>query len=339
MHVRRELLRRCLTAARFVLVFAALFAGWAAAQQPVRVYAIINEDDVRLLAEMFEEATGIPVEYLRASTGELVSRVMAEAGNAQADVLLGGPSSQYIALDEAGALLAYRSPLAEALPPEATDPEGAWTGFYLTALGIGVNEARYGELYGDKPLPQTWDDLIDPTYDGEIVLTDPASSSTAYLFVQNQLQRLGWDDGWAYLEALAPLVGQFPASGGAPPQLVGAGEYAIGVAYVHALERYRIDGFPISSIVPPDTVGEVGSLAIIAGGPNPDGAKAFVDFVLSAEVQSAFSAQSHTTPLNPDAVLPEGYPSPSDFDLIDYDAELAGEQRDDVLLRWQQVVD
>ena len=333
------LLRRFSIGARFALAAAIMAVGWATAQDPVRVYAIINEDDARLLAEMFEEATGIPVEYLRASTGELVSRVMAEAGNAQADILLGGPSSQYIALEEAGALEAYRSPLADSLPPEAADPDGYWTGFYLTALGIGVNESRYQELFGDKALPQTWDDLVDPDYDGEIVLTDPTASSTAYLFVQNQLQRLGWEEGWAYLESLAPLVGQFPPSGGAPPQLVGAGEYAIGVAYVHALERYRIDGFPISTVVPPETVGEVGSLAIIAGGPNPDGARAFVDFVLSAEAQSAFAAQSHTTPLNPDAVLPEGYPSPTDFDLIEYDAELAGEQRDEVLLRWQQVVD
>lgn len=337
--MRQDIRRWCVSAARFVLLTATLFGGWAAAQGTVRVYAIINEDDVRLLAEMFEEATGIHVEYLRASTGELVSRVMAETGNAQADILLGGPSSQYIALAEAGALAPYRSPLAEGLSAQEADPEGTWTGFYLTALGIGVNEARYAELFGDKPLPQTWDDLVDEAYDGEIVLTDPTASSTAYLFVQNQLQRLGWEDGWSYLERLAPLVGQFPASGGAPPQLVGAGEYAIGVAYVHALARYRADGFPITAIVPPDTVGEVGALAIIADSPNPEGARAFVDFVLSAETQTAFAAQSFTTPLNPDAEVAEGAPPRNSFDMIEYDAELAGDQRDEVLLRWQQVVD
>src|SRR5690606_14965259 len=135
------------------------------------------------------------------------------------------------------------------------------------------------------------------------------------------------------------LVGQFPPSGGAPPQLVGAGEYAIGVAYVHALARYRADGFPVSTVVPPDTVGEVGALAIIANGPNPEGARAFVDFVLSAEAQTAFAAQSFTTPLNPDAAVPEGAPPRDSFDMIDYDAELAGEQRDEGLLRWQQGVD
>lgn len=337
--MRQDIRRWYVSAARCALVAATLFGGLAAAQGTVRVYAIINEDDVRLLADMFEEATGIHVEYLRASTGELVSRVMAEAGNPQADILLGGPSSQYIALAEAGALAPYRSPLAEGLSAQEADPAGTWTGFYLTALGIGVNEARYAELFGDKALPQTWDDLIDEAYDGEIVLTDPTASSTAYLFVQNQLQRLGWEDGWDYLERLAPLVGQFPASGGAPPQLVGAGEYAIGVAYVHALARYRADGFPITAIVPPDTVGEVGALAIIAGGPNPEGARAFVDFVLSAEAQTAFAAQSYTTPLNPDAEAAEGAPPRNSFDMIEYDAETAGEQRDEVLLRWQQVVD
>ena len=316
-----------------------LAPGVAAAQGEVRVYAVINEDDARLLAEMFTAETGIRVSVLRASTGELVSRVIAEAGNPQADVLLGGPSAQHIAIAETGALAAYVPPAAAALPAHAKSDEGFWTGFYVTALGIGVNLERFEERFPTTPLPATWDDLLNPEFAGEIVLTDPVASSTAYLFVQAQLQRLGWDAGWEYLERLAPLVGQFPPSGGAPPQLVGAGEYAIGVAYVHALARYRADGFPVSTVVPPDTVGEVGALAIIANGPNPEGARAFVDFVLSAEAQTAFAAQSFTTPLNPDAAVPEGAPPRDSFDMIDYDAELAGEQRDEVLLRWQQVVD
>lgn len=328
-----------LIVALFVTSVLAFVATSASAQEVVRVYAVINEDDVRLLADMFTAQTGIEVDFLRASTGELVSRVIAEAAAPQADVLLGGPSGQFIAIAEEGALEPYLSPAVAGLPEYAYDPDGYWTGFYLTALGIGINEERFTEQFGDTPFPATWDDLLNPAFDGEIVLTDPVASSTAYLFVQTQLQRLGWDDGWAYLEALTPLVGQFPQSGGAPPQLVGTGEYAIGVAYVHALTRYRTDGFPVTSIVPPDTAGEVGSVGVIAGGPNPENAKAFVDFVLSAEAQEAFSAQSFTTPLNPRAEAPEGAPSFEAFDFIDYDAGVAGEQRDEVLLRWQQVVD
>src|SRR5690625_2135717 len=214
--------------------FAVLLPSLAAAQGEVRVYAVINEDDVRMLAERFEAETGIRVSYLRASTGELVSRVISEAGAPQADVLLGGPSAQHIAIAETGALAAYRSPAAEGLPAYAVSEEGYWTGFYLTALGIGVNLERFEQRFPGVELPANWEDLLNPAFEGEIVMTDPLSSSTAYLFVQAQLQRLGWEAGWEYLEALAALVGQFPASGGAPPQLVGTGEYAIGVAYVHA---------------------------------------------------------------------------------------------------------
>ncbi len=328
--------------ARLALLLAAalvLLPGVALAQGEVRVYAVINDDDVRLLAEMFEAETGVRVNYLRASTGELVSRVIAEAGAPQADVLLGGPSAQHIAIAETGALAVFHPEGAAGLPAYAVSDEGYWTGFYLTALGIGVNLERFEQRFPNEELPATWDDLLNPAFDGEIVMTDPVSSSTAYLFVQAQLQRLGWEAGWEYLEALASLVGQFPASGGAPPQLVGTGEYAIGVAYVHALARYRNDGFPVSTIVPPATAGEVGSVSVIAGGPNPENARRFVEFVLSAKAQEAFSAQSFTTPLNPQAALPEGANTFAEFDLIDYDAELAGEQRDEVLLLWQQVVD
>lgn len=334
----RRAARRASALARVIVLAAFSLLATAFAQGEVRVYSVINEDDVKLLAELFTAETGIQVTYLRAATGELVSRVIAEKGAPQADVLLGGPSSQHIAIADTGALAQYSPAAAETLPAYAVSPEGYWTGFYLTALGIGVNEERFHRLYPDKPFPATWDDLLDPAFKGEIVMTDPVASSTAYLFVQTQLQRLGWDAGWAYLEALAPLVGQFPASGGAPPQLVGTGEYAIGVAYTHALARYRHDGFPVSTIVPPATAGEVGAVSIIAGGPNPDNARRFVDFVLSAKAEAAFSAQSLTTPLNPEVTLPEGANTFADFDFIDYDAKLAGDQRDEVLLRWQQVV-
>ena len=71
---------------------------------------------MRLLAEMFEAETGIRVNYLRASTGELVSRVIAEAGAPQADVLLGGPSAQHIAIAETGALAVFHPEGAAACP-------------------------------------------------------------------------------------------------------------------------------------------------------------------------------------------------------------------------------
>jgi iron(III) transport system substrate-binding protein len=309
-----------------------------AGEKELFIYSIVNQEESQLFADLFKQKTGVQVSFLRASTGELVNRVIAEKGGPKADILLGGPSSLHISAADAGALAAYRSPAAAQLPAYAKDPAGYWTGFYVTVLGIGVNEERFKQKFGSTPLPATWDDLANPKFKGEIVLTDPAASSTAYLFVQTQLQRLGWDAGWAYLAKLAPLVGQFPSSGGAPPQLVGTGEYAIGVAYIHALATYREKGFPLRTIVPPKTSGELGAVSVIAGGPDPVNARRFVDFVLSSEAQAAFVKLSLTAPLNPAVALPAGAPGVKDIDLIDYDAKLAGDQRDKVLAQWKSIV-
>ena len=74
--------------------------------------------------------------YLRATTGELVNRVISEKDNPQADVLLGGATSYHILADEAGALEKYASPLAEKIPEYAKSKNGTWTGFCVLTLGI-----------------------------------------------------------------------------------------------------------------------------------------------------------------------------------------------------------
>ena len=155
----------------------------------LKIYSIIHEEETLALTDLFTKRTGIPAAFLRASTGELVNRVIVEKNNPQSDILLGGASSYHIQADNEGALEPYSSPLAKNLPPYAVASDGAWTGFCVLTLGIGINESRYREKFADIPEPKTWEDLLNPAYKGEIVMTNPVASSTAYLFVQNQLQR------------------------------------------------------------------------------------------------------------------------------------------------------
>jgi iron(III) transport system substrate-binding protein len=324
------------------LATVALLAGGsqpAHAQGTLLVYSILQEQDAEVLTRLFREQTGVDVQTIRGSGGEIVARVIAEGGAPRADVVLGGASNLHIAMANEGVLAPYRSPAQTYLEGSTFDPEGLWTGFYLTALGIGINADRYRQRYGDRPLPATWEDLLAPEFEGEIVMTDPVASSTAYLFVQTQLQRLGWDAGWAYLEAMAPLVGQFPTSGSAPPRMVGAGEYIFGVAFVHSLSSTIQQGFPVTLVVPPGTGGEAGSVSIIANGPNPENARRFIDFMMSVEAQQVFTDQSLTTPLHPDVVLPAAAIPRASIDMIDFDAALAGSQREETLRRWEATRD
>lgn len=304
----------------------------------LKVYSIIHEEETLALTNLFTEKTGIPVNFLRATTGELVNRVITEKDNPQADVLLGGASSYHIKASKEGALEPYKSPLAKDLPSYAVAQDNTWTGFCVLTLGIGINDERYAKLFPDIPRPQSWEDLLNPAYKGEIVLTNPVASSTAYLFVQNQLQRLGWDKGWDYLLTLAPLVGQFPDSGSAPAKLIGTGEYSLGVSYIHALAKYRAEGFKVSMIAPENTVGDVDCISIMKNTKNLKAAQKFVDFMLSTEAQELMSSIDFTIPVNPDAKGAEGSIPVSTLELIDYDVKKASEQKDEVLKKWTEEV-
>lgn len=322
-----------------LFVVATHLSTGARAQGDLLVYSILQEQDAEVITRLFREQTGINVQTIRASGGETVARVIAERNAPRADIVLGGASNLHIAMANEGVLEPYRPSGGDYLDAGQFDAEGYWTGFYLTALGIGINEQRYRQQYGDRALPETWEDLLDPAFRGEIVMTDPVASSTAYLFLQTQLQRLGWDAGWDYLEQLAPLVGQFPTSGSAPPRMVGTGEYIFGIAFVHSLSSTIEQGFPVTLVVPPGTGGEAGSTSIIRGGPNPENARRFADFMMSVEAQQVFTDQSLTTPLNPGVVLPAAAIPRDQIEMIDFDASLAGAQREETLRRWESIVE
>ncbi|MDR1902962.1 MAG: ABC transporter substrate-binding protein [Treponema sp.] len=330
---------------KFVLIFFAIFAASllpakamreGADQGEVRIYSVVNEDETKALADLFTQETGIKVSYLRAATGEIINRVIAEKNAPQADVLLGGAESLHISAAKAGALDPYTSAHAASLPAYTYAKDGTWTGFCVLTLGIGVNEQRFREKFPGKAYPASWDDLADPAYKGELIFTDPVKSSTGYLFLQSQLQGRGQDLGWDYFRKITPLAAQLPASGGAPPQLIGRGEYAVCVAYVHALELYSSQGFPVKIIIPAKTVGEVDAVSVIKGGVNRTNAQRFVDFMLSKPAQELFTSLSHTIPVNPEAKASGSAVSAQTIDLLNYDSELAGSERDAVLQQWER---
>lgn len=328
---------RILFTAMSIVAFSILFLS-CGKKSELRIYSIIHDEETLALTELFTKKTGIPVSYLRATTGELVNRVIAEKENPQADILLGGATNYHIQADKAGALENYVSPAAKNIPSYARSENGTWTGFCVLTLGIGINAKRFAQKFPGMEYPKTWDDLANPAFKGEIILTNPVASSTAYLFVQNQLQRLGWDKGWEYLLKLAPLVGQFPDSGSTPAKLVGSGEYALGVSYLHALSKYASQGFSVQLVAPPKSVGDVDCISVLKNSKNLAAAKKFVDFMLSSEAQELMSSIDFTIPVNPDAKAAEGSISVTQIDLIEYDAKLAASQKKEVLEKWSKEV-
>ena len=72
------------------------------------VYTAFPESEVIYYFNKFEEETGIKVNYVRLSAGEMLTRVEAEKDNPQATLMFGGSTDNYIAAVDKGLLEAYQ---------------------------------------------------------------------------------------------------------------------------------------------------------------------------------------------------------------------------------------
>ncbi len=283
-----------------------LFAQGAAEEnQELTVYTGMLEEHGAIVCQAFEKATGIKTNYVRMSGGEIFARIKAEKENPQASVWYGGGSLTFIEADKEGLLEHYISPEAADFPQQFKDPNGAWYGIYSGYLGF----------YGDKEwldengleLPKTWNDLLNPAFEGEIVMAHPGSSSTAYNALVTVLQLMGEEEGWEYLQKLNKNVRQYTKSGSAGGRMVQLHETGLTIGYLHDAISFMREGYDhIEMTAPADGTGyEIGAVGIIKNSPNQEAAKKFVDFVLTAEVQEmgqTVNALQFLT--NPDAVPP-----------------------------------
>ena len=88
------------------------------------VYTAFPESEVVYYFNKFEEETGIKINYIRLSAGEMLTRVEAEKDNPQATLMFGGSTDNYIAAVDKGLLEAYQSPELKNTPDNYIDPTG-----------------------------------------------------------------------------------------------------------------------------------------------------------------------------------------------------------------------
>ncbi|ASS65439.1 MULTISPECIES: ABC transporter substrate-binding protein [unclassified Paenibacillus] len=298
------------------------------------VYSALNEDDMIQLKQRFKEDTGIEMEYLNlGSAGEASTRVQAEKSSPKADVLVGGSVEFYQPLAEQGVLEKYTSPNVADIDAKFNDPNGYWQGWYMGVLGIVLNTERYKKELEPKGVqePRTWDDLLDPAYKGQFVTSNPATAGGGYIFVADQLFRLGEQQGWDYLKKLNANVHHYTPKAGDGIQLTATGEFIAGMSWAHDIVKSAKQGYPIKVIVPEQTAYEIGGAGIIHGGANTDNARKFMDWLLTKETGELNTKMSNRYSVRGDVAPPEGMIPVSEVDLVDYDRAKAAAMKADVV--------
>ncbi len=315
-------------------------AGSGETPESLTVLCTPQEDWCQAMVDAFQEDTGIETSYVRLSSGEALARLSAASEAPEFSVWWGGPADGFVAANADGLLESYDSPNAEAIPAEQKGEGGVWTGVYVGALGFCSNTAVLDEL--GVEVPDSWDDLLDPALEGQVAVAHPASSGTAYTAFYTQVSRLGGEDeGIDYMKELHPNILQYTSSGSAPAEMAGRGEIAVSIVFSHDCVRNIDAGFSDLEVsFPSEGTGyEIGGVALIANAPEPEAAKMWIDWSLTAEAQEiGATVAAFQLPTNPDAAVSERSVNLDDVELIDYDFDAAGEARDELTARFEDEV-
>lgn len=131
--------------------------------------------------------------------------------------------------------------------------------------------------------PESWDDLTDSQYEGEIVMSNPAVSGTNYAVVNALLQAKG-DQGWDYFDALNSNIAYYGKRGSDPKNKVSSGEFAVGISYIDASIEQAAEENDLTIVYPSDGMPWVPEgVAVFKNAENVDAAKYFVEWLFSSD--------------------------------------------------------
>lgn len=208
------------------------------------------------------------------------------------DLLFGGGTDPYEELKAAGNMQRYDPP-ADVLDGVAlelggfpiVDPDRTWFGTAITGFGIMVNRAvleRVPALEGIRI--ETWEDLCDPHLEGWVGAADPRNSSSYHTFYEILLQSSAdFDEGLALARRIGANVSAYAKYSIQVPQLCAVGQVACAASidqYV-AAQIEKVGDAILFTLPAGKTLVNADAAGILKGAPNPEAARAFIDFLLS----------------------------------------------------------
>ncbi len=296
----------------------------------VVVYSSVDDVFARPIAVRFETETGIQVRLVAdteetKSTG-LLNRLIAEKARPQDDAFWSGDPVRAAILKARGISEPYRSPQAEGLPSRYSDSDAHWTGFSARVRVLIYNT----ELVPESQRPASIMDLLDPRFRDKACLADPLFGTTS-MHAAALFNLLGDEAAREFFEGFIENGGSIVSSNGEVRRRVAAGDFTVGITDTDDFNVAFQEGQPVGAVYPDqDGMGTLiipNAAVLIAGGPNPEGGKQFIDVLLRPETEQALAeSEAAQLPVRPGIQVPDHVRSLGEIIPMDVDyGELAEE--------------
>lgn len=292
-----------LSMATAIMIPAAISGCLVHSGPEVVVYTALDREFSEPIFEEFTRETGIRVlpKYDTESTKTLglTNAILAEKKRPRCDVFWNNEILNTLRLERAGRLRPYRSPLALEYPAEVRSPENLWYGFAARARVCIVNTDK---VSADQ-FPTSILELANAKWKNQVGIAKPlfgtTASHAAVLFAH-------WGDERAIEFFRGVKKNAQVLSGNKQVALaVARGQLAWGITDTDDAIVEVEDARPVKIVFPDQGENGMGTLLIpntislIRGSPNQQAAEKFLDYVLSAKVESRLAnGRSAQIPLN-----------------------------------------
>jgi iron(III) transport system substrate-binding protein len=321
-------------------VLATAFATAPAAAQRTKIvaYTAIENEELKPVKDAIEKAVPeAEIEWVRDSTGVITARFLAEKAAPKADLILGLSASSIIIFKNEGLIEPYTAKGSDKIKTIFKDPSAqpAWMGMDAY-LGVICYNNPEGQKAGLTP-PKAWKDLLDPKYQGKLVMPHPASSGTGFLMVAMWLQGMGEAEGWKFMDGLHQNIGTYLHSGSAPCVQAAKGERVAGIGFDMRGASEKTKGAPIEVIVPAEGTGwEMEAAALVKASKNQAVAKKVLDWGATKDAHELF-AKYFAIVGHPDVKnVPANYPIEGEARMFKMNIQKMADERTKILAEWSK---
>lgn len=267
----------------------------------VMLFCSMQEKQIQAIKAGFEEKyPGITMNYFFASTNKVLTKLATEvqSGAITADVVWTGSPTDYIQLKRDRILSPYISPQAININSAFIEEHHYYIGGRLMSAVLAYNT----DIVPEDQAPRTWNDLLDPKWKDQIVMTDPGSAGSSKYFMGTLMASP--DYGEDYFRALRANGCMLESNTTSTHLQVADGTYAVGICLDYIASNLAAEGKHIAFSYPEqDMVPIYCPMGLVAGCPNERNGRLLYDYILSREGQQIL-IENHLYSIRDDVVDP-----------------------------------
>jgi iron(III) transport system substrate-binding protein len=267
-------------------VFSVLPACSNDPRTPVVLYSPHGRDQLELLERDFERRRpDIDVRWLDMGSQEILDRLRFERVNPQADVWFGGPATIFDRGIHDSLLTPFR--------PAWADRVGASAGttFYYPVYRTPAVIAYNSQAVPQAEAPRDWDEVLADRWRDKVIIRDPMASGTMRaiwgLIIVRSIRETGdTARAMAWLRRLDGQTKTYTINPALLYEKLARQEGLVSLWDLQDILISRAKGMPLAYVFPRSgTVVIEDAIALVRGTRHEEAARAFIDYVGSAEAQ------------------------------------------------------